>query len=90
MSPQGFTVKKNHPPGAALPKPRRVRPALIAPLIPTWGLIAFVGVQQLGGTRWFIPFLAVMAATFLLLFGFVTRQLIAARRLRQATRDLAK
>lgn len=70
--------------------PRRIRPAMIAPLIPVWGLLGFFGVQQLGGTHWFAPFLAAMALLFVLLFGFVARQTITARKLRKATRKLGQ
>ena len=70
------------------PSKGRLRPAMIAPLIPVWGLLGFFGVGQLGGTRWFTPFLLLMAVSFAVLFGFVARQVISARKLRQATRKV--
>lgn len=68
----------------------KVRPAVIAPLIPAWGLLGFFGVQQFGGTRWFAPFLVLLAVLFVLLFWYVARQVISARRLRRATRKLGE
>lgn len=73
---------------SSAPPSRRIRPMMIAPLIPIWGLLGFLGVEHLGGTHWFAPFLLLMGGLFVLLFGFVARQAISARRLRRATRKL--
>lgn len=69
---------------------KRSRPVFIAPLIPLWGGLAFLGLQQFAGTRYLPPFLALVGLTFLLLFGYIARQVISARRLRQATRKLGQ
>jgi predicted benzoate:H+ symporter BenE len=65
---------------------RRSKPLLIAPLIPLWGVLAFVGLQQFAGTRYAVPFLVVAGVTFVALFSYVATHVVKARRSRNLAR----
>lgn len=68
--------------------PRRSKPLFIASFIPLWGILAFVGVQRFGGTRYFALFLALISAAFLALFVYVARGAMAAHKTRKAQRKI--
>ena len=61
-------------------KGMRSKPLLIAPLIPGWAILGFLGVEQMHGTVYFVPFAVLWSALGLLLFGYIFRQAIAAKR----------
>ena len=65
---------------------RRSKPIMIAPLIPLWGVIAFVGLQQFAGTRYLVPFLILMAMLFVALFSYVATHVVKTRRARNLAR----
>lgn len=69
---------------------RRSRPMFIAPLIPLWGVIAFVGLQQFAGTRYSVPFLVLMALLFVALFSYVATHVVKSRRARNLARKGAR
>ena len=60
----------------------RSRPLMIAPLIPLWGILAFFGAEQLRGTAFWAPFLALMVLLLAALFGYVVNQTLRAKRMR--------
>ena len=65
---------------------RRSKPLFIAPLIPLWGVLSFVGIQQFAGTRYEAPFLVFVAVLFAGLFSYVATHVIKARRERRLIR----
>lgn len=65
---------------------RRSKPLIIAPLIPLWGVLAFMGLQQFAGTRYLAPFLMLMAILFIALFSYVATHVVKARRARNLAR----
>ena len=65
---------------------RRSKPLFVAPLIPLWGVLAFVGQQQFAGTRYETPFLVLMAVLFAGLFSYVATHVAKARRQRKLER----
>ena len=61
---------------------RRSRPLLVAPLVPLWGAVAFLGAEQARGTAFFVPFVIAMTALLAALFGYIARQTLRAKRFR--------
>ena len=59
---------------------RRSRPLLIAPLIPGWAILGFFGVEQTQGRAYFLPFAVLWSALGFVLFGYILRETIAAKR----------
>ncbi len=59
---------------------RRSKPLLIAPLIPAWAILGIFASESLHGTRYFVPFLALWSVLLVVLFGYILRQAIVARR----------
>lgn len=62
--------------------PRRSKPLRIAPAIPVLGLIGFVGVDQLHGSRYLMPFVIVWCLLLAALFAYVFNKMMEARRRR--------
>ena len=60
----------------------RSKPLLVAPLIPLWGVSAFLGVEKLQGTRYLAAFVIVMVLLLSTLFTYVANQALQARRKR--------
>ena len=61
---------------------RRSKPLLIAPLIPAWAILGIFGSDALRGARFLIPFVILWTILGSVLFVYILRRLLAARRLR--------
>jgi hypothetical protein len=62
--------------------PRRSKPLTIAPLIPLLAIIGLVGVNQLHGTRFLIPFVVLWCLLLTALFIYVFNKMMEAKRAR--------
>jgi hypothetical protein len=67
---------------------RRSKPLLIAPLIPLWGVLAFLGVETLRGTRYVAAFVVVMLLLLATLFTYVANQTLRAKRARLSSKGV--
>ena len=56
------------------------RPLFVAPAIPLWGMLSFLGVTRLTGTPYVVPFVVCMCVLFVALFTYVARQAMRAKR----------
>ena len=64
----------------------RSKPLLIAPLIPLWAVLGFFAVSSLQGGPYLLVFLILWGLLLAVLFGYVLRQVLAARRSQRARR----
>lgn len=58
----------------------RSRPLLMAPLIPGWAILGFLGIERTQGSAYFLPFAVLWSVLGFALFGYILRQAIAAKR----------
>ncbi len=58
----------------------RSKPLLIAPLIPAWAMIGIFVSESVHGSMYFLPFLILWSLLALLLFGYILREMLAAKR----------
>ena len=61
----------------------RSRPLLIAPLVPAWGILGIYGSELLRGKPFFAVFIFFWFVLAGILFGYVLRQTLTARRLQR-------
>lgn len=62
--------------------PHRSQPLRIAPVIPLLGIAGILGIDQLHGTSWLVPFVIVWGLLLAALFMYVLRKTMEARRAR--------
>ena len=62
--------------------PRRIKPLMIAPLIPLLAIIGIFGVEQLHGSRFLTAFVVIWCAALAGLFAYALEKALEARRSR--------